>query len=58
MRRFSARSASLCLSLGDLLLVVVAALAGVAELCDGGDVDGMVAFAVPSRVEPMPFLVS
>ena len=41
-------------SLGEFLLVVVPAFAGVAELGDGGDVDGVVEFAVPSRVEPMP----
>jgi hypothetical protein len=42
------------LSLGELLLVVVPAFAGVAELGNGGDVEDMVELAVPSRVEPMP----
>jgi hypothetical protein len=42
------------LTLSNLLLVVVAALAGVSELGDGGDVEDVVEFAGPYRVEPMP----
>ena len=42
---------------GDLFVVVGAALAGVAELGDCGDVEYVVEFAVSSWVEPMPVLV-
>ena len=39
---------------GDLLVVVVAACSGVAELGHCSDVESVVEFAVASRVEPMP----
>ncbi len=42
-----------CLAFGDLAVVVGAAFGVVAELGDGGDVDGVVEFAVASRVEPV-----
>ena len=45
------------LALGDLALVVGVAFGVVAELADGGDVDGVVEFAVASRVEPVPWPV-
>lgn len=38
----------------DLFVVVGAALAGITELADSGDVDGVVEFPVPSWVETMP----
>ncbi len=44
-------------ALSQFLLVVIATLARVSELGDRGDVEGMVEFAVPSRVEPMPLVV-
>jgi len=46
------------LAFGNLLVVVGAALAGIAELADRSDVDGVVEFSVPSRVETMPWPVS
>ena len=42
----------------EFLLVVVAALTGVAELGDRGDMEDVVEFAVPPRVEPMPMVVA
>jgi hypothetical protein len=45
-------------ALCQFLLVVVAALAGVSELGDHGDMEHMVEFSVPSRVEPMPLVVT
>ncbi len=42
------------LAFGDLAVVVGPAFGVVAELGDGGDVDGVVEFAVASRVEPVP----
>ena len=47
-----------CLAFGQFLLVVVAAFTGVAELGDRGDVEGMVEFAVPPRVESMTLVVA
>ena len=59
MRRFSARIASFVVfPSASFFLVVVPAFAGVAELADRGDVKDMVELAVPSRVEPMPYLLS
>ena len=43
-----------CFAFGDVAVVVGAAFGVVAELGDGGDVDGVVEFAVASRVEPVP----
>ena len=45
-----------CLAFGDLAVVVGPALAGVAELTDGSDVDGVVEFPIPPGVQPVPFL--
>ena len=41
-----------------LLVVVVATFPGVSELGNGGDVEDVVEFAVPSRIEPMSGLVA
>jgi hypothetical protein len=44
-------------ALGQFLVVVIAALAGIAELADRSDVEDVVEFTVPSRVESMSVVV-